>query len=391
MLGAGLFVWQNWFWNRLIWSRLVLELFDCSLTMHTFTTQTFKMNYSIGDKHLTKCHRLSWFPKVFFFTALMHVAFLQVAILQSELLSQDSVDPNSNNFRPFVDDSDADYWLTNMLGYHKLNSQELAWATGLTREEIGKRYTKFRKGADLKVAYPRDRLLLLPYPGGRHPRIGFLDGALRPQRETKISVFLPWDPKNSYVVVDVPEAIWSNLGLTYLAHTHIPTVFDKQKKRIQQMEWDRSKSGELYLKRVLPNKIEFTSRVTSHKNHVRMSMTLSNGTDAYLTDLRVQNCVMLKAAKDFNQQTNDNKRFIGPYVVCHNSSKNKWILTAWKPVHRPWANPPCPCLHSDPKFPDCAPGEMQKLEGWLSFYEGQDIDGEVKRIEKLKWWDQTPK
>ena len=63
---------------------------------------------------------------------------------------------------------------------------------------------------------------------GRHPRIGFLDGAIRPQRETKISVFTPWDP-HSYVVVDVPEAIWSNLGLTYLAHTHIDTVWTKKK------------------------------------------------------------------------------------------------------------------------------------------------------------------
>ena len=57
-------------------------------------------------------------------------------------------------------------------------------------------------------------LLVLPYPGGRHPRTGFLEGAMRPQRETKISIFTPWD-NHSYVVLDIPEAIWSNLGLTY--------------------------------------------------------------------------------------------------------------------------------------------------------------------------------
>ena len=34
---------------------------------------------------------------------------------------------------------------------------------------------------------------MLPYPGGRHPRLGFLDGAIRPQRETKVSVFAPWE------------------------------------------------------------------------------------------------------------------------------------------------------------------------------------------------------
>ena len=59
-----------------------------------------------------------------------------------------------------------------------------------------------------------------PYPGGRHPRIGFKDGAIRPQRETKFSVFVPW-PDGGYVVVDVPEAIWmdteSGRELLYLA------------------------------------------------------------------------------------------------------------------------------------------------------------------------------
>src|SRR6202008_264781 len=78
-------------------------------------------------------------------------------------------------------------------------------------------------------------LLVLPYPGGRHPRIGFLAGAVRPQRETKVSVFAPWD-ETSYVVADVPEAIWSNLGLTYLAHTHVDTVWTKQQIELEPLE-----------------------------------------------------------------------------------------------------------------------------------------------------------
>lgn len=60
-----------------------------------------------------------------------------------------------------------------------------------------------------------------------HPRRGFLDGAIDPQRETKVSIFPPWSG-GGYVVVDVPEAIFSDLGLTYLAHTHIPTIWDSQ-------------------------------------------------------------------------------------------------------------------------------------------------------------------
>ncbi len=63
----------------------------------------------------------------------------------------------------------------------------------------------------------------------------------------------------------------------------------------------------------------------------------------------------------------------------------RWIITAWESCHRPWANPPCPCLHSDPKFPDCPPGETRRLRGWLSFYEGKDLDAELRRIEQTGW------
>ena len=63
------------------------------------------------------------------------------------------------------------------------------------------------------------------------------------------------------------------------------------------------------------------------------------------------------------------------------------MITAWTPNHRTWGNAPCPCLHSDPKFPDCAPGETQRLKGWLSFYEGEDVQAEFRRIDGISWRD----
>jgi hypothetical protein len=42
-------------------------------------------------------------------------------------------------------------------------------------------------------------------------------------------------------------------------------------------------------------------------------------------------------------------------------------------------------LHSDPKFPDCAPEETQRLRGVLWFYEGTDLDAELKRMEATGW------
>ena len=44
-----------------------------------------------------------------------------------------------------------------------------------------------------------------------------------------------------------------------------------------------------------------------------------------------------------------------------------------------------PCLHSDPKFPDSAPGESKRLRGWLSFYQGTNVQAEFDRILKLDW------
>ena len=299
------------------------------------------------------------------------------------------------NARPPQSEDDLKAWLVNMVWRHKFSSEEVATATGLSREMADaalKKYDiRFDNGPQRE---PADTLLVLPYPGGRHPRIGFLDGAVDPQRETKISVFTPWQPDDktqaSYVVADLPEAIWSNLGLTYLAHTHVPTVWSKQGVELPRQEWEQLPDGVLRMTRTLPNGIEFQARIAPRRDHVAMELTLKNGTDALLTDLRVQNCVMLKGAPGFDQQTNDNKVMQAPYCACHDPTGRRWVITAWTPNHRAWCNPPCPCLHSDPQFPDCPPGETRTVRGWLSFYEGDDVQQEFERIEALKWAEPAP-
>ena len=93
---------------------------------------------------------------------------------------------------------------------------------------------------------------------------------------------------------------------------------------------------------------------------------------------------MLKGAPQFNRQTNDNKVFQPPFAAVHSVDGNRWILTAWERAGRVWGKALVPCMHSDPKFPDCAPGETQRLKGWLEFYEGRDIDAELERL-AAKW------
>ena len=113
----------------------------------------------------------------------------------------------------------------------------------------------------------------------------------------------------------------------------------------------------------MPNGIVIGAKVVPGTDAVRMELSLYNGTDQTLTGLRVQNCVMLKAATGFHGQTNHNKLFEAPFVAVRDDSGKRWIVTAWEPCQRAWGNAPCPCLHSDPQFPDCPPGETRRVLG----------------------------
>jgi hypothetical protein len=276
-------------------------------------------------------------------------------------------------------------WLQNMIWYHHFTLAEVAAATGLEEKEIAQAQARFMISPENKPNRKEGApLFVLPYPGGRHPRIGFLDGAVRPQRDTKFSVFTPWD-QGSYVVVDLPEAIWSNLGLTYLAHTHVPTIWTQKGIALERTEWHVDPNGRLASRRALPNGIAFAARVVPRREAVFMELRLTNGTNAPLTKLRVQQCVMLKGAQGFARQTDENKVFRAPYAACRGDDGRRWIIVAWERCQRVWGNPPCPCLHSDPVFPDCAPGQEQIVRGRLSFYEGDDIEAEFERIDRTGW------
>jgi len=288
------------------------------------------------------------------------------------------------NFRQPKNREEHDFWLANMIT-HEFTTVEMAAANGGTYD------AEALRRLDVPKLTPRIKgsLLVLPYPGGRHPRIGFLEGAIRPQRETKVSVFAPWKD-GGYAVADVPEAIWVQTGdkpreLLYLAHTHVPTMWDKQNVTLEPLEWSREKDGTYRMERKLPNGVVFGTHVKPTPTEVRFEMWLTNSTREPLKGLLVQNCVMLKSLRGFEQQTADNKVIQKPYVACRNAASDKWIITAWEPCVRPWGNPPCPCIHSDPQFPDCEPGQTVRLRGWLSFYEGKDLAAELKRIDATKW------
>ena len=297
----------------------------------------------------------------------------------------------SSEARPPRDDAGLRAWLENMAWHHHYSLDEMSAVLGLKPGQVRTALARFNITPESKPKRPADMpLLVLPYPGGRHPRIGFLEGSVDPQRETKISVFTPWAERD-YAVVDVPEAVWSNLGLTYLAHTHVPTVWTKQNVTLPKLEWLQRDNGSLSCERTLPNGIRFGTSVMPQRQGVRMEMWLTNGTNAKLTDLRVQVCVMLKAMAGFEQQDNANKVLQPPYAAARSKDGKRWIITAWQPLHRAWANEKCPCLHSDPKFPDCEPGQTERLHGWFWFYEGEDVKSELARLDKSGWKQDRPR
>lgn len=316
------------------------------------------------------------------------VAILLLFSLLVSGLSTRLVPAQDGQTRPTDDDERLRGWLENMLWYHSYSQAEMQQVTGLSATELSDKLRRFQISAASKPARSNQSLLVLPYPGGRHPRIGFLDGAVNPQRETKLSVFAPWAP-TSYAVLDVPEALWSNLGLTYLAHTHIDTIWTRQGIELEQKEWTVLDDGTFQLVRTLPNGIELGARVTPKSDHLQMRMWLTNGSEQPLSDLRVQNCVMLKGMHGFEQQTNANKLFKDGYAVAGSADRTRWIISGWNPVQRAWGNERVPCLHSDPQFADCAVGQTQWLQGWFSFYRGHNIEAELARIESTDWRDES--
>jgi peptidoglycan/xylan/chitin deacetylase (PgdA/CDA1 family) len=293
---------------------------------------------------------------------------------------------------------DLKFWLENMLVHHRYTWDEAAKVCGWSAVEVQTKAAEFGINPN---AVPEKtaggKVCVLPYPGGREVRLGFTDGNIDFQRGMKASVFLPWDA-SSYVVVDVPEAIFFQRGLLYLAHTHIPTIWDERNIHLDNIDWTRSPSeipgqfdlgretdvisrgepdGSLQFERVLPNKVSFGASIQPKVGSVDMELWLRNGSDETLTGLRTQICGHLKGAPKFNQQTTTNKIFRAPSVAVHSDGGNRWIIAIWERCGRAWGQPLVPCIHADPVLPDCAPGETVRVRGRIWFYEGKDVEAEL--------------
>ncbi|MCK5470926.1 MAG: polysaccharide deacetylase family protein, partial [Cyclobacteriaceae bacterium] len=264
-------------------------------------------------------------------------------------------------------------WAVNMFADHRYSIAEAKAVTGFPDKRLENLRDSVMMQTSKSKSLKRGVIKILPYPGGRHPRIGFLEGALDPMRGTKFTVFLPWD-ETQYIVVDLPEAIFSNLGLTFLAHRHIPTIWDNQFKIIDNMDWKVNADGSLENTWVLPNGISFGAVARPLEKEVQMDLWLANGTNQLLDSLNSQVCVMLKGADGFTQLDNLSKVLCPEAVAIKSIDSDQWIVASWEHTFNCWGNADVPCFHTDPKFPDCQPGDTVRLKGKLWFYKGNNIE-----------------
>jgi peptidoglycan/xylan/chitin deacetylase (PgdA/CDA1 family) len=323
-----------------------------------------------------------------------HYDVIAMRDLQSYLPAQLPDDPMLKQRYPEATEEDLDwpieveqsrdqkvYWME-IMKRHRFTQDEMALVLGAELEDLEDSAVSDFNPSNKST----EQIEVMPFPGGRHPRVDFKEGMLSPRRGTKLSVFLPWDP-DDYIVLDLPEAIFTQYGLTFLGHKHIPTIFDMQKLAIPNVDWKRDSTGNWTNLWSLHKQVEIGVKVTPMKNYVLMHLALTNNTaDTIFRELQTQVCLMLGEAKNFAQQTNENKRLNCPVVAVEAKDERHWILTGWEGCAHPWGNEDCPCLHADPMFPDCAPGQTVSINGVLWFYAGDDVDEEIIRVRsEFKW------
>lgn len=271
-----------------------------------------------------------------------------------------------------------DYWMENMVYFHHFSDDEIQKVTRYKLDVIDALKNELTKISG--SGFSNEKIIVKPYPGGRHPRIGFKEGMRSPMRGTKVSAFLPWNI-DDYIIIDLPEAVFTQYGLTFLGHKHIPTVFDLQKIPVYNQDWHLLENGSMRNKWILPNHMSLEAEVYPDVRSINLKLSLINGSrDTVFTDLRTQVCVMFRNALEFNDQTNENKIFDCPVTAVHSKDSKRWIITAWEHCQNAWGNEDCPCMHADPVFPDCKPGERVQLSGKIWFYEGDDILAEIEKI-----------
>lgn len=70
-------------------------------------------------------------------------------------------------------EADLRFWMEDMVVYHRFSEGEVQQATGMSPESIREATRRLSLPDAPPPRAPEAPLTVLPYPGGRHPRLGF--------------------------------------------------------------------------------------------------------------------------------------------------------------------------------------------------------------------------
>jgi hypothetical protein len=235
--------------------------------------------------------------------------------------------------------------------------------------------------------------------------IRILPGQWRPHYPWEhIAWVSPSWPCQDYLWLDFPEAIFTNQGLLFLSHINppFPTLFSD----LPNIPWKQESDG-ISFERQLPNGISFGGSVRKESDStIALELHLKNDSPNPLKEITLQTCTFLRAIKDFNEYTTENKYVhvptagwvsmnealkqaegTGKYrvgwrtsgktvadlpvmVVLSRDGKRLVAMTWHTDTLSMVSNPKHPCFHADPQFVDLAPGAGASIHGNLIFHEG---------------------
>jgi hypothetical protein len=234
-----------------------------------------------------------------------------------------------------------------------------------------------------------------------------------------VEIHLPWEGAG-HVDLRFPETLSCNLGLLFIDHVRADMPPVVRVDRLPDWVIDEATGAASY-ELNLPNKVSFGATATPADGRVDLEFRIRNGTDAPLTGIHTQFCLVQTHSPMFSEG-NLTRTFIhsdGEWLALAdtthevmNPERGPWIVTAvgewgmkphtklegcWyvcpergdtpiiattspdgdKVIGLTWdggrglmSNGWIPCLHNDPVWPDCPAGETVRVRGRVYLVEG---------------------